>query len=567
MAYQVLARKYRPMKFDEVVGQAPVVRTLQNAILQDRLAHAYLFAGPRGTGKTSIARILAKALNCPKAKDGDPCDKCEVCRGISAGEDIDVLEIDGASNNGVEEVRSLREAARYAPSRSPRKIYIIDEVHMLSTAAFNALLKTLEEPPPHVLFFFATTDPQKLPATIHSRCQRFNFHRIPATEIVGALRETCTREGVSVEEAGLWAMARRAGGSLRDALSLLDQSISYGGGSVTEATVREMLGLLESGEVLSVILQLRDGETADALRALDSLLREGADLGDFLGQMVQMVRDLLILHITPEGVSLIERSPEESGRLASEAREFTLDTLLHYMALLQETRAQIRKDSLPRIRVEVAMVELSRLPRLASLDEMVARLSPGSGGGGGSGVPGAEESAPGAAERSPGASGRAPGPSRGAPGTTGGTPGAGEVSADPGEGIPGTGRGPAASTPGPLPTDAAAMWKEAVRKLQDEKPTLVSIMELMRPVSLEEGVLTVAYPVDSRAMIEQALADGARKKAIEEALTATGGGAIAIRTVPGEAQAGPESAEDHPWIKAAKEILGGAATKEKEERQ
>ena len=178
MSYLVLARKYRPGTFSAVVGQEPIARTLQNAILQDRLAHAYLFAGPRGVGKTSIARILAKALNCPNRKGADPCGQCDVCAAISVGEDIDVLEIDGASNNGVDEVRALREGVRYAPSRSPRKIYIIDEVHMLSVAAFNALLKTLEEPPPHVLFFFATTEPEKLPATIHSRCQRFNFRRI-----------------------------------------------------------------------------------------------------------------------------------------------------------------------------------------------------------------------------------------------------------------------------------------------------------------------------------------------------------------------------------------------------
>ena len=520
MSYQVLARKYRPLKFGEVVGQDPIVRTLRNALLRDRLAHAYLFAGPRGVGKTSVARILAKALNCPNRREGDPCNRCDVCNGISAGEDIDVLEIDGASNNGVEEVRSLRESARYSPNRSPHKIYIIDEVHMLSTAAFNALLKTLEEPPPHVLFFFATTDPQKLPATIHSRCQRFNFHQIEAEALVGALKETCKLEGVEVEDGALWAIARRSGGSLRDALSLLDQSLSYGTGTVTEGTVREMLGLLESGEILSILLQVRDGEAAAALRALAAILREGADLSDFLSQGIVMLRDLLLLRVSPSSQALVERSPEACEKLLEEAPSFTVDTLLHYLAVLQEVRAKLRWDSLPRIRVEVALVELSRLPRLESIGDLVDRLATRSG----------DRSSP------------RPAPERAE---------APEVEPK------------AVGAPPQAGTEPGDLWKKAVSILREDQPTLGTVLDILRPLSLADGVLTAGCPKDTRGMIDQALGKPARKRAVEDALSQLGFGSISLRIVPLDEGAGPAPVEDHPWVKEARSILG--QTKEKKE--
>ncbi|MCZ7638712.1 MAG: DNA polymerase III subunit gamma/tau [Verrucomicrobia bacterium] len=314
MSYQVIARKYRPQRFAEVVGQEHVTRTLANAIDQNRIAHAYLFCGPRGTGKTTIARIFAKALNCtggPKA-DFDVADPR--CVEIAEGRSLDVLEIDGASNNGVEQVRELRETCRFAPASSRFKIYIIDEVHMLTAAAFNALLKTLEEPPAHVKFMFATTDPEKVLPTILSRCQRFDLRRIPAALIVQHLTTIAQQEGVTVDDAALHAIARGADGGMRDAESALDQLISFCGREINETDVLSMFGLAARAQILALADALLAGLPERVLAELDALARNGKDLGRLLSDLLNHFRNLLIWQVTRGDRRLIEASRPKRRR-------------------------------------------------------------------------------------------------------------------------------------------------------------------------------------------------------------------------------------------------------------
>jgi DNA polymerase-3 subunit gamma/tau len=294
LAYQVLARRWRPQKFEDVVGQDHVVRTLQNAISSGRIAHAYLFTGVRGVGKTSIARILAKALNCEKGPTPTPDNSCSICNEITAGTSVDVLEIDGASNTGVDDVRELRENVRYMPQSSRYKIYIIDEVHMLSNAAFNALLKTLEEPPPHIIFIFATTEPQKIPATILSRCQRFDFKRIPREKILESLKQISISEGVTIEESDLRLIAREAEGSMRDALSLLDQVISFAGKMVPKGEVQKALGIIDRTWVTEMAQGIIDRDSARALEVLAKGYEHGYDLKQMLKDLIAHFRNMAI---------------------------------------------------------------------------------------------------------------------------------------------------------------------------------------------------------------------------------------------------------------------------------
>jgi DNA polymerase-3 subunit gamma/tau len=373
-AYTVVARRYRPQRFDDVVGQDHVVQTLRNAIRLDRVAQAYLFCGTRGVGKTSMARIFAKCLNCVHGPTDEPCQVCDICQAITVGQDVDVIEIDGASNNGVEAVRELRQNASLRPSRARYKIYYIDEVHMLTTQAFNALLKTLEEPPGHVKFFFATTEANKIPITVLSRCQRYDFAGITPEQIVETLAGICTREGVQAEPDALRTVARRAGGSMRDAQSLLEQLLSAGGERLTVELVHGLLGTASDERLLDLLDALADHDAAAVLRQVDRAASEGVQPADLLGGLIDYLRDLMVLAVGAETL-LLAATPSQKPRLEAVARRWTVDSVVAALQILAEARGRLRGSTHGRTLVELALVRVARLEDLAELGAVVARLS------------------------------------------------------------------------------------------------------------------------------------------------------------------------------------------------
>ncbi len=367
--YLVFARKYRPRTFDDVIGQQHVARTLKNAVRQERVAHAYLFCGSRGVGKTSMARILAAALNCSKGPTIEPCGECDHCRRIAAGEDLDVIEIDGASNRGIDEVRELRQNVKVSPSHSRYKIYYIDEVHMLTAQAFNALLKTLEEPPPHVKFIFSTTDPQQLPDTVKSRCQRFDFRRISDREIVQHLQQICDREGLKTEKGALQAIARAARGGMRDALGALDQTTAFSDSEVKLDHVLAVLGAARTATLTELVSALAAGGTGDALKLAHNVLLGGIDLLDFIDQLSEYVRDVLVAKYCDPGDELLAGAVADENTLRSQADLFSAEQLLYMLQILREARLRARRDTTGKLAFEIAVIKLSRLEDLVALSE------------------------------------------------------------------------------------------------------------------------------------------------------------------------------------------------------
>jgi DNA polymerase-3 subunit gamma/tau len=375
MSYQVIARKYRPQRFADVVGQEHVTQTLANAIASGRIAHAYIFCGPRGTGKTTLARIFAKCLNCTDGPKADFPDDDPRAQEISEGRCLDVLEIDGASNNGIEQIRELRETVKFAPASSRFKVYIIDEVHMLSTSAFNALLKTLEEPPAHVKFLFATTDPEKVLPTILSRCQRFDLRRIPAALIAQHLGEICQKEGVTIDEPALFAVARGAEGGMRDAQSALDQLISFCGTHVTEAEVLAMFGLTGRGQLLDLTLAIIQGETERVLRILDELARGGRDLTRLLGDLVGHFRNLMLYLVSRGDRILIEVSDVEYAALGDQSNQVDAEAATRILEVLTLAEGRFREAASKRIYLEVLLVKAIQARSAVSLDVALRQLN------------------------------------------------------------------------------------------------------------------------------------------------------------------------------------------------
>jgi DNA polymerase-3 subunit gamma/tau len=369
--YTVLARRYRPQQFRDLVGQEAVAQALANAIESGRVAHAYLFTGARGVGKTSAARILAKALNCVKGPTAIPCGECELCRAIASGEDVDVLEIDGASNRGIDEVREIRQNVQFRPARAHYKIYIIDEVHMLTTQAFNALLKTLEEPPAHVKFIFATTDAQKIPITILSRCQRFDFAGIGTLRIVERLRDIVGGEMMQADDDALQLVARRAGGSMRDAQSLLDQLLAFSGERLTTATVHQLLGTANEERVASIATAILAKDAKLAVAIVGELVEQGQQLGELFDQLIEYWRDLMVVCCAGAEDQELSVTGTNRDALGQQAKGLSLDTILAGLDVLVNAKSRLRTTSHTRVILEIALVRLVQMENLVPLSQLV----------------------------------------------------------------------------------------------------------------------------------------------------------------------------------------------------
>src|SRR3990172_13100042 len=374
MSYQVSARKWRPQNFSEVIGQGHIVQTLKNALLNNRIGHAYLFSGTRGVGKTTMARIFAKALNCVKGPTPEPCNECEMCRDITGGYCPDVVEIDGASNTGVDDVRELRENVKYASSKGKYKVYIVDEVHMLSKAAFNAFLKTLEEPPAHIIFIFATTEPNKIPETVISRCQYFEFKRISINDVVEQLMLITKKEGIKVSRDILTLIAKSAEGSMRDALVAMDQILSFSDGTIKEEDVKIILGFVCREVLSSFMNSIIKKDIQNILKLVKELTINGTDLRIFFKEFLEYIRNLMVIKVATEPSSLIELSIAEIEHFKSEAEKISIEELQQMFNIVLKTEADIKYASQPSLVIEMALIRMTQIGKVMAVDEILKRL-------------------------------------------------------------------------------------------------------------------------------------------------------------------------------------------------
>ena len=551
-----LALKYRPRTFDEVVGQAHVTETLRNALKGGRVGSAYLFAGPRGSGKTTTARLLARAVNCTDPREGEPCGACELCLSILSGRSLDVMEIDAASNRGIEDVRELRERVGYAAAQGRKKIYIVDEVHMLSKDAFNALLKTIEEPPPHVIFIFATTDPQKVLPTVLSRCQRFDFKRIPFREVEARIRQICELEGQSITPEAAFLLAKRADGSLRDALGMLDQVLAFapadgrggGDGALDGRMVRRVLGLAGLDLYLAATDAVRRRDAAAAIRFVQGLVQDGVDLLDFYGGLYEHLRNL-VLFALPGGEASANVPEDFAPAYRETARDIGLEDLLRATAILTEHEFAFKGTAHPEHMLEFLLVRLALLDRTADVAALLDEVR--------GGVSGTSPAAPAGEVGRVGAarvSGGAPvGARRGARG--GGAAGdaleelasgAGEERAAPGDATPGPGAylqgggqeagprppiGPAIGTaahPSASAPGLGEVWEAVLESVSRQKASLGGILAGLEPPALEGDELVLSIPGD-QGFVAEALRDAKNRRLLEDVVAAASTGSARLR--------------------------------------
>jgi len=551
-SYQVLARKWRPQVFESVVGQDAITRTLKNALVSGRIAHAYLFAGPRGIGKTTTARLLARALLCLARTGAEPCGNCSACRDVS----VDVIEIDGASNRGIEEIRTLRENVKYAPSRGRYKVYIIDEVHQLTEAAFNALLKTLEEPPSHVVFVLATTDPRDIPATVLSRVQRFDFRPIAPEMLAQTLERILTEEHIPFDPAALPAVVRAAAGSLRDALSLLDTAIAYGNGRLEADTAAILLGTTAPAEVRAFAAALVAHDTVVALEAIDRATHEGEDLHAFIRDVIETMRLALVLKAAPT-TKLPELTSTEGNEIRVLAEPVTLDEILYILRALLDADEMMRESPHPRVELEIATVRATRRPVPQALEEVLRRVDEAEARLRAAGPLG-EGSAP-AAPLQQSMLEPAPEPrvarnaaSTMSAGTLPPPPRPTRSDPPPPTALPREPAAPSAETregraPATPPSDLAEAWRRVTEEVNKKRVMLGAVLAQVRPAGMDGDVLTLV--LSGTAFHRDRLLEPVNKDLLGQAVRRWVPGAAGFTVVmEGETETGPTT---HPTVKAA----------------
>jgi DNA polymerase-3 subunit gamma/tau len=566
MSYQVLARKWRPQTFDAVVGQDAITRTLRNALASGRIAHAYLFAGPRGIGKTTTARLLARALLCTARTGPEPCGKCGVCVEGLAGTLVDVIEIDGASNRGIEEIRTLRENVKYAPARGKYKVYIIDEVHQLTEAAFNALLKTLEEPPPHIVFVLATTDPREIPPTVLSRVQRFDFRPIAPDALRASLEHILNEEKIAFEPAALPVIVRAAEGSLRDALSLLDTAIAYGEGRLEAETTAKLLGATAPVTVRAFAAAVVAHDTAASLEAVDRAARDGEDLLAFTRDVIELLRLTLVLKAAPNAKPA-DLTHTEGNELRKLGESASLDEILYVLRAFLEADALMRESPHPRVELEIATVRSTRRPVPQALEDVLRRVdeaqreirqhalaTPAAPApvAQGSLLAGAEPAPVRTEVRRPGA----PAPSGAPPSTQPSSPAppaprAATLQAAPAQratpSTPPTAPPAATAVGAPAASDLATAWERVVEEVMKRKPTLASVLTQARPSGVADHELTIV--LHGNHFHREMLADVTNRELVVQAVRRWVAGAERVNVVSGGEAAGSIAA--HPAVQAA----------------